>query len=91
MSSSTAVWMESLIKKKQDKKGKSLLLSSQPVPESMDDFEELNRYLRKPRLTRAECPNAIPWWGVSHKEYGSMHWTILKYFTSTSLRIQFSD
>jgi len=58
-------WMESLIKKKQKKKGNSLPLSSQPVPENMDDFEELNRFLRQPRLKREECPNPIPWWGVS--------------------------
>jgi len=50
---STSAWMESVIKKKQKKKGNT----SQTVPENMDMFEELNRYLRKPRLRRAECPN----------------------------------
>jgi hypothetical protein len=64
LSSSTAAWMEALIEKKKKKKGNSSLPSSQPVPETMDKFEELNRYLRKPRLTRAECPNPIPYWGV---------------------------
>ena len=82
--------MESLIKKKWDKKGQSSLLSSQPVPENMDKFEELNQYLRKPRLTRAECPNPIPWWGVSDIGYGFMCLTILKHFTSINLRIQSS-
>jgi hypothetical protein len=57
--------MESLIKKKQKKKGKSLPLLSQRVSENPDDFEELNRYLKRPRLRREECPNPIPWWGVS--------------------------
>jgi hypothetical protein len=43
---STSVWMESMIKKKQKKKGN---MSSQPIAKNMDMFEELNRYLRKPR------------------------------------------
>ena len=60
--SSTSAWMESVIKKKQKKKGNP---SSQAVPESLDMFEELNRYLKKPRLKREECPNPIAYWGVS--------------------------
>jgi len=59
------VWIESQIKKRLKKKGNSLPLLSQPLPENLDDFEELNQYLRKPRLRREDCPNPIPWWGVS--------------------------
>ena len=55
--------MESVIKKKQKKKGNA---SSQAIPENTDMFEELNRYLRKPRLRREECPNPIAYWGVSN-------------------------
>ena len=54
--------MESVIKKKQKKKGNA---SSQSVSGNVDMFEELNRYLWKPRLRREECPNPIPWWRVS--------------------------
>lgn len=59
--SSTSAWMESVIKKRQKKKGNT----PQAVPEDIDVFEELNRYLRKPRLRREECPNPIAYWGVS--------------------------
>ena len=55
-------WMEDLIKKWQEKKGKSLLPSLQPEE---DEFEEIYWFLRKPRLRREDCPNPIPWWGVS--------------------------
>jgi hypothetical protein len=51
--------MESMIKKKQKKKA---------LAETMEDenpFEELERFLRHPRLRRQDCPNPIPWWGVS--------------------------
>jgi hypothetical protein len=44
----------------------SLLLSLQPLPENLDDFEELNQYLRKPRLRWEDCLNSISWWGVSY-------------------------
>ena len=54
--SSTTAWMESVIKKKQRK-------ASQVVHENM--FEELDRYLDKDRLKRAECPDPIAYWGVS--------------------------
>jgi hypothetical protein len=54
--------MESVIKKKQKKKGNA---SSQAVSEDIDVFEELNRYLKRPRLTRDECRNPIRYWGVS--------------------------
>jgi len=57
--------MESQIKKRLKKKGNSLPLSSRPLPENLDDYEELNWYLRKPRLRQEDCPNPIPWWGVS--------------------------
>jgi hypothetical protein len=54
-----------MIRKKQTKKG--TLPASQPVSENEGDpFEELNRYLRQPRLRREDCPNPIPWWGVSN-------------------------
>jgi hypothetical protein len=51
-----------MIRKKQRKKGNT---SSEAVPENTDVFEEMNRYLRKPRLGREECPNPIAYWGVS--------------------------
>jgi hypothetical protein len=54
--------MESVIKKKQKKKGNS---SSQTAPENTDTFEELNRYLKKERLRHEDCPNPIAYWGVS--------------------------
>jgi hypothetical protein len=53
-----------MIVKKQKKKG--TLQNSDPVTESeKDPFEELNRYLKQPRLRRKDCPNPISWWGVS--------------------------
>ena len=54
-----------MIKKKQQRKGNTLPLSSQSVPENMDKFEEVNRYLSRPRLRREECPNPVAYWGVS--------------------------
>jgi hypothetical protein len=60
--SSTTAWMESVIKKKQKKKGNA---TSQAASENTDIFEELNRYLNKERLRRDECPNPIEYWGVS--------------------------
>ena len=58
-------WIESMIRKKQMKKGTPL--ASQPASESNGDpFEELNRYLKQPRLRQEDCPNPIPWWGVSN-------------------------
>ena len=54
-------------KKKQKRKGNSLPSSLQPVPENLDEFDELNWCLRKPRLSRKDCPNPILWWGVSNK------------------------
>ena len=59
--SSTTAWMESVIKKKQKKRGNT----SQAAHENPDIFEELNRYLNKDRLRREECPNPIAYWGVS--------------------------
>ena len=44
----------------QEKKGKSVLPSLQP-----EEDEEIYRFLRKPQLRRENCPNPIPWWGVS--------------------------
>jgi hypothetical protein len=51
--------MESIIKKKQKKKA----IADAQVNEN--PFEELERFLRHPRLRRQDCPNPIPWWGVS--------------------------
>ena len=57
-----------MIQKKQMKKGKPP--GSEPDSQSKKDpFEELNRYLEQPRLQRKDCPNPIPWWGVSHFYY----------------------
>ena len=61
---STDSWIESMIVKKQKKKG--TLQNSEPVTESeKDPFEELNCYLKQPWLRRKDCPNPISWWGVS--------------------------
>ena len=50
------------------KKGKPL--NSQPVSKSDGDpFEELNQYFKQPRLRHEDCPNPIPWWGVSNFIY----------------------
>lgn len=57
--------MEDLIKKRQEKKGKSLPSSRAEE----DEFEEIYRFLRKPRLRREDCPNPIPWWGVSNDQF----------------------
>ena len=62
VSSSTTAWMESVIKKKQKKKGNT---PSQAAPQNTDVFGELTRYLDRDRLTREECPNPIVYWGVS--------------------------
>jgi hypothetical protein len=59
-----------VIKKRQKKKGNA----SQAVAEDMDVFDELNRYLRKPRLRREECPNPIAYWGVSGICCIPSHW-----------------
>ena len=84
--SSTDAWMESVIKKRQQKKG--MPLSSQPVPSNMDRFEELNRYLSRPRLRREECPNPVAYWGVSG--FGRIVFDKLMFFISINLRIRFS-
>jgi hypothetical protein len=52
--------MESAIKKRQEKKGKTI----QPAATPTDPFLEINRYFAQPRLRREDCPNPIPWWGV---------------------------
>jgi hypothetical protein len=52
-----------LIKKKQKKKGRTI--DPEPAHVNMDPFSELNRYLSQPRLRREDCPNPVPWWGVS--------------------------
>ena len=56
--------MESMIKKRQKKKDQSEGLTPQLLFGELDPFEELYRYLKKPRLRREDCPNPIPWWGV---------------------------
>jgi hypothetical protein len=58
--SSTDDWMEAAIRKRQKKKGLSQVQS-----DSEDPFEEINQYLRLLRVRREDCPNPIPWWGVS--------------------------
>jgi hypothetical protein len=80
---STDTWMEDLIKKKRGKSGKSLLPSLQPEE---DEFEELYRFLRQPRLRREDCPNPIPWWGVSIASFCVFNET--KPSVSTMLKIQ---
>jgi hypothetical protein len=59
--------MEMIIKKKQESNRKSEAVISQFAAAHMENpFEELQRYLRQPRLKRADCPNPITWWGVSN-------------------------
>ena len=50
--------MESVIKKRQEKKGKT---TNELIA---DPFLEINRYFSQPRLRREDCPNPISWWGV---------------------------
>ena len=57
-----------MIQKKQMKKGMPLGPESDPKSKK-DPFEELNRYIERPRLRRTDCPNPIPWWGVCHLYY----------------------
>jgi hypothetical protein len=54
--------MVSLIKKKQRKKGLDIDLD---LASTVDPFVEIDRYLSQPCLRREDCPNPIPWWGVS--------------------------
>jgi hypothetical protein len=54
--------MESVIKKRQKKKGVTEAHDSRAKE---NPFEEVERYLKSPRLRREDCPNPIPWWGVS--------------------------
>jgi hypothetical protein len=77
--------MEDLIKKKRGKSGKFLLPSLQPEE---DEFEELYRFLRQPRLRREDCPNPIPWWGVSNILFRVFNGT--KPFVSTMFKIRCS-
>jgi hypothetical protein len=55
--SSTDLWMERMINKKQD----DVELAAVRV----DPFEELQQYLQQLQLKRGDCPNSITWWGVS--------------------------
>ena len=55
---STDSWMEKLIRKKKKKDRTEVLYSENP-------FEEIERYFKLLRLWREDCPNPIPWWGVS--------------------------
>ena len=66
--SSTDAWMENLIKKKEKKgKGRATETAAQESSDNeLDPFEEYNRYIKQPRLLRDDCPNPIPWWGVSN-------------------------
>ena len=57
--------MESMIKKKRRKKGKTYTLDPDLTAGHVEPLEELQRYLCQPRLRREDCPNPIPWWGVS--------------------------
>jgi hypothetical protein len=57
--SSTDSWMEKMIRKKQ------VVPSELAAAVQVDPLDELQRYLRQPRLKRGECPNPIAWWGVS--------------------------
>ena len=60
--SSTDSWMETCIKKRKTKKGMSGAHGSQSKE---NPFEEIERFLKQPWLRREDCPNPIPWWGVS--------------------------
>ena len=62
--------MESVIKKKQKKRGMLHAHGPQPDMEG-DPFEEIYRYLRQLRLRREDCPNPIPWWRVGKFIYES--------------------
>ena len=53
--------MELAIKKRQEKKGKTINI---PIPTTTDPFLEINHYFSQPQLRREDCPNPIPWWGV---------------------------
>jgi hypothetical protein len=55
--------METMIKKKQRKKG--LEIDSDLASKTDNPFVEIDRYLSQPCLKREDCPNPIPWWGVS--------------------------
>ena len=64
--SSTDVWMEDLIKKR-EKKGKATeTIAQESLDNSIDHFEEYNWYIKQPRLSQDDCPNPILWWGVSN-------------------------
>jgi hypothetical protein len=69
--------MESVIRKRQKKKGVSEAHDSQV---NENPFEEIERYLKSPRLHREDCPNPIPWWGVS--VFGCFYLTALKTLSS---------
>lgn len=63
--SSTDSWMEKMIRKKQDNVRKPNVVPSELAAVQVDPLDELQRYLRQPRLKRGDCPNPIAWWGVS--------------------------
>jgi hypothetical protein len=54
--------MESLIRKQQKKKR---MANANNTQSDTNPFEEVERYFKHPRLRRQDCPNPIPWWGVS--------------------------
>jgi len=53
--------MELAIKKRQEKKGKTI---NKPIPTTTNSFLEINHYFSQPRLRQEDCFNPIPWWGV---------------------------
>ena len=58
---STDSWMESVIKKQLEKKGKT---NMELIATTMDPFLEVTHYFSQPWLRWEDCPNPIPWWGV---------------------------
>jgi hypothetical protein len=79
--------MESLIKKKQRKMG--LDVDPDLAMAAVDPLVEIDRYLSQPCLRREDCPNPIPWWGVSVFVLCHVTYSTNICFLSTRPNIQF--
>lgn len=54
--------MDKIIREKRHNTGLSTI---QPDGDEVDPYDELERYLGDGLVSKTQCPEPIPWWGVS--------------------------
>jgi hypothetical protein len=62
--SAADVWMDKIIhRKRKSVPGPSVAQAR--LEDEANPYLELEKYLRDPLISKAQCPEPIPWWGVS--------------------------